>query len=321
MRDIPPDGLPLEHPAIEHLPEFICRVNPNSLVSACRNFNGSIAKWGEQRLMAYRSEDYAGMNRIALAKMDEEFGVTGTEFVAIPEETGVHFEDPRLAVIANRLYLIFAHVKFGIPNVCRQRMVELGTDLKISRDVDLPFGNAENGAVEKNWMPFELPGGDIGLVYSQRPHLIIDTVTTVGHQTQGLVQFKYGTRLSGRTPPLRIDADRYLAFFGGHVKHPYRGTRYHMGALLFSARAPFRVIAATPEPLVWGSEQSPTVFSSRPGAGHPICIYPAGAVRESEDEIIVSAAVNDSYTVLLRYSLKFLLWAMSPVDEQGGFVQ
>ncbi len=211
-------------------------------------------------------------------------------------------------------------MKFGIPNVCRQRMVELDAQIKIVREISLPFGNSDNGAVEKNWMPFEMPGGDLGLVYSQRPHLVIDTVSTAGHQTQGLVQWKYGTRLSGRTPPIRIDTDRYLAFFGGHVKHAFRGTRYYFGALTFSARAPFRILAATPEPLVWASEQSPTIFSSRPGAGHPICIYPAGIIRESEDEIILSAAVNDSYTVLLRYSLGYLLWSMAEVTEKGEFL-
>jgi predicted GH43/DUF377 family glycosyl hydrolase len=319
MRKFPPDGMPIDHPAIETLAEFFGRIEPSVLPPACRTFNGSLCRNGDLRLLAYREEDWHGMNRIVMAQLDADYAVTATHPIALPPEKGVHFEDPRLALVDGRLILFCAHVRFGVPNVCRQRAWVLdAAGQRPEREITLPFGRTEPGTVEKNWMPFELPDGGLGIVYSQRPHVVIEVETRRGHTTPGLMGWKHGKLLSGRTPPLRVSPDYYLAFFGGHVKHDWRGTRYFIGAVLFATRPPFAIEAATPEALAWGSEASPTLVSSRPGSGHPLCLFPAGIAREGT-EIIISCGVNDSYNALLKYSLPALLNGMVAVDKNGAF--
>ena len=169
-------------------------------------------------------------------------------------------------------------------------------------------------------MPFETPEGGLAIVYSQRPWTVIEHPSADGHTTPGLVGWRQpGKYLSGRTPPVKLPGGKmYLSFFGGHVKHEYRGSRYFMGALIFSADRPYSVIMATAEPLAWGTEASPTLLSSRPASGHPCCIYPAGCVIAG-GEVIVSCGVNDSYNVFLHYDLADLMAKMTPVNAEGQF--
>jgi len=316
MRDVPETGLPVEYPAIESLPEFFGVIE--GLNAACRNFNGSICHCRGETIMAYRSEAYSAINTVWMARLNGEFAPISTVQVRIPDEPGVHYEDPRIAMIGGMLHLMVAHVKFGIPNTCRQRLFILAEDFQPVQEIPLSYGNMDEGSVEKNWCPFEMPNGQLGIVYTQRPHFVIEYTTGNGYQTPGAKEWIFGNSMNGRTPPLRIEENYYLSFFGGHVKHDFRGTRYFMGAQLFNARMPFDVRHATKRPLVWGSEFSPTTLSARPNSGHPCCIFPAGIIRHGDD-VILSCGVNDSYIVLLRYSLGDLINKMSQVDERGMF--
>jgi predicted GH43/DUF377 family glycosyl hydrolase len=318
MRDLPDDGVECLHPPIERLPEFMGHISASGLNPACRNFNGAICEYQGRFVMAYRSEAYSALNSVWMAELNSEFAPVACVKINIPADPGVNYEDPRLAVVGGRLHLIVAHVKFGIPNTCKQRLFVLGEDWQPIQEIEVNYGNSQNGNIEKNWLPFELPNGGLGLVYSQRPHLVIDVASSIGHQTQGVKAWGYGKSMNGRTTPLRISESYYLSFFGGHIKHDFRGARYFVGAQLFRAAAPFDVLFATRNPLAWGSEFSPTVLSARPGSGHPCCLFPAGSVQSGSD-IIVSCGVNDSYIALLKYSIPELIAKMEPVNLRGEF--
>jgi predicted GH43/DUF377 family glycosyl hydrolase len=326
VASMPAAGLQLPHPAIEALPEFVGRLMPEQLwPGACRVFNGSIVRWGGRLIMAFRIERYDAMNELGICEVGDDLcSCTGAHLINLPPEPGAHFEDPRLAVVNRQLYLSFAHVSFGVMTVCRQRIVKLGGDtLDFAEEIEVRFGRAGAGIIEKNWMPFERENGRLGVVYSQQPHVVVDVGTRKGFTTAGITEWPLGGYLSGRTPPVRVDPGNvpaYLELFGGHVKHQGRGGRYYFGAQLIAASTPYPIIAATMNPLVWASESSQTIFSSRPGSGHPICIYPAGAVVDG-DEIIVSCGVNDSYIAFLCFSLAAILRQMTPVNIEGKFLK
>ena len=314
--NFPPTGLPLDFPAIEELPEFMGRVDVSSLHPCCRAFNPSICAFMGGRFMAYRSEAVNAINSVRLARLSADLAVTADMSVQLPPESGVQYEDPRLTEVAGKLHLMVVHVKFGMPNICKQRLFVIEPDGSVECEIPLPFGM--EGKPEKNWLPFELPGGDLGIVYTQKPHHVIEVTRAIGHMSPGLLDFKLGRMLSGRTPPLRVYGSTYLSFFGGHVKHSYRGARYFVGAQLFSAKPPYEIMAATPTPISWPSECAPNLFSDRQSSGHPICIFPGGIIKEG-DNLIVSCGVNDSYIVFLRYSLSALLRGMKAVDGDGHF--
>ena len=316
----PDGGYPPERPPIEELPEFVRRIE--GLFPCCRAFNGSLCLFRDKWIFAYRVERYDGINRLALAFMDEGGEVLANQWLSMPDETGSdHWEDPRLCVVGGRLVLACAYVRFAPMTFCQQRMFWLdGRTFQPVEEVEgLNFGqNHGSGCIEKNWMPLELPDGALGLVYNQRPHVVVDVATRRGYTTPGLMGWRHGKLLSGRTPPLRVNPDYYFAFFGGHIKHALRWGRYFIGAHLFESKPPYRIIAATPDPIAWGSEASPTLYSSRPGSGYPLCHFPAGAAVLG-NTIWMSSGINDSYNALFRYDLSKLIAGMRAVDMEGAW--
>ncbi len=307
-----PHCIPLPHPAIESLQEFVGVIDSRRLQPGARHYNGSICKWRDSIFLAYRYEQFDAVSKVGICELDAGFRVIRDAEVPIPAQETVHYEDPRLTVIGDRMILQFSHVRLGVPPLCRQRMAVIGEDFSFVEEIALPFGG--NG-IEKNWSPFELPNGNTGLVYGQSPRLVIEVETRAGAWSKASIVKPPGSSLSGRTPPIRINNDHFLEFVGGHIATQPRNARYWFAAQLFQASHPHAVVAGT-APLVWGTEASPTLFSPRPYAGHPLCIFPSGVMREGNDGVIVSCGVNDSYIALLRFNIGTLLEQMQPVAEE-----
>lgn len=315
-----PHEIDLPHPAIEDLPEFVCRIASEGLQRGVRHYNGSICRHQGRTFMAYRFETFRAVSHVGICELDSDFHVIA-DVKLHPElpDLRTNIEDPHLASVGDRLYIIVANVVRDFPPTCRQRLFELSTAvLGALAEVKTTFGNVHG--IEKNWTPFELPDGELGIMYKQRPRTVIRV-----HDSEGWTQPEpsvipkdkfsgEASSLSCRTSPLRLSDDYYLEIVGGHVKLAgprNRGTRYWFGAVLFEAKPPFKVVACTDKPLVWASEASPTIFNPLPGGGHPVCILPAGAMFDAEKRhIFVSCGVNDSYIAVLKFSVADILSKM-----------
>ena len=304
-----PHEIPLPYPAIEALPSYVARIASNDLSHGVRHYNGSIARHGKRVFMAYRVESFSAVSSVGLCELDSTFNVVADSMlnpsVTNPE---TQIEDPHMASVGGKLVVVVSNVVRGFPQVCQQRLFEIDPDdLAISSEIKASFGNVHG--IEKNWTPFELPDGSLGMVYKQRPRMVINVETKQGWATP---EAKFGpaeSSLSGRTGPLRVSEGHDLEFVGGHVKFQTRGTRYWFGAILFESKEPFKIVRATSEPLVWASEASPTIFNPLPRGGHPVCILPAGAMLDS-GYVYVSCGVNDSYNVILRFNVSKLIEEM-----------
>lgn len=302
-----PHEIDLPYPAIEELPSFVRRIESRDFQPGVRHYNGSIARHSGRIFMAYRVESYRAVSSVGVCELNEEFSVIRGELLS-PELSNpeTQIEDPHLASVRGRLICIVSNVVRGAVSTCQQRILIIDPDtLGICGELAHALGNV-NG-IEKNWTPFELPDGSLGVVYKQRPRTIARVNDREGWTWEGpdMRQKGDGSTVSGRTGPLRLPDGNYLEFVGGHVKLPptaRRGTRYWFGALVFEGKAPFRVLAHTAEPLAWASEASPTIFNPLPGGGHPVCIMPAGALVTGSD-VFVSCGVNDSYNVILRFDM------------------
>ncbi len=308
-----PHSIALPFPAIESLPEYVGTIDSRALQPGARHFNGSICRHGDGIFMAYRCEQFDAISKVGICELDAGFRVLRDAMVPIPEEVSAHYEDPRLASIGGRLILQFAHVRFGVPPLCKQRMAVIDPDsFAVVEEIALPFGSQ---GIEKNWSPFEMTDGGIGLVYSQKKRLVISVASRAGAWTNHAPVVPQGSTLSGRTPPLRISNDSYLEFVGGHMPCQPRNARYWFGAQLFQAAHPHGVTAFV-GPLVWGTEASMTLFSPRPFAGHPLCIFPSGAMLDGDD-VLVSCGVNDSFIAILKFNIKALIAQMTPVQNEA----
>jgi hypothetical protein len=303
-----PHSISLPYPAIENLPEFAGRIPSVTLTPGARHYNGSICRHQGEIFLAYRVESYSAVSQVGIAQLDEDFRVRRAQVVPIPCEVDSHIEDPRLCSVSGELFLMVADVRLRPMPICQQRLFEIDpVTLEPACEPMLGFGNI-NG-IEKNWTPFQLPSGDVGFVYRQKPRQVVQVSTRKGWTTPEVRIAPEGSTLSGRTPPLRINEEFYLEFVGGWIRQATRGGRYWFAAQVFEAKEPFRVVKFS-KVLCWGSEASPTLLSPRPRAGHPICIFPSGAMIEG-DYVTVSCGVNDSYIALLRYSIPELLAGMT----------
>lgn len=305
-----PHSIELPFPAIEALPEFAGRIPNSSLTPGARHYNGSICRHRGAIFLAYRVESYSAISQVGIAQLDEDFRVTRAQVVPLPGEDDSHFEDPRMTSAAGELFLLVADVRLRPIPVCQQRLFLIAPET-LEPMAEMVHGLGNPSAIEKNWSPFQLPSGDVGLVYKQRPRQVVRVADRKGWTSPEVRLAPEGSTLSGRTPPLRINGELYLEFVGGWIRQATRGGRYWMAALCFEAQEPFRVVKFS-KVLAWGSERSPTIFSPRPRAGHPICLFPSGAMLEG-DHVTVSCGVNDSYIALLRYSVPELLSGMANV--------
>lgn len=307
-RFVPPHEIDLPHPAIESLPEFVCRVESHDLQHGVRHYNGSIARHEGRIFMAYRFESFRALSRVGLCELDSDFRVLRDAVLEpVLEKRETQIEDPHMASVGGKLIIVISNVVREFPPTCRQRVFTVDPrNLRIEAEIDAPFGMG----IEKNWTPFELPDGSLGIVYKQRARMVIRVGDKEGWAHESPYVSPAESSLSGRTGPLRISDGLYLEFVGGHVRIQHRGTRYWFGALIFEAKPPFKVVDYTKEPLVWASEASPTLFNPIPKGGHPVCILPAGAMISGED-VHVSCGVNDSYVAILKFSLRDILRKMS----------
>ena len=306
-RFVAPHEIALPYPAIEELPQFVCRISSGDLAHGVRHYNGSVALHDGRIFMAYRFESFRAVSSVGFAELDPATFEVMKNTVLEPalDNPETHIEDPHLASVGGRLFVVVSNVVRGFPPVCRQRMLEVDPfSMTVVGEIPMTYGNIRG--IEKNWTPFELPDGSLGIVYKQKPRTVISVDSGEGWTAENLAVGPKDSSLSGRTGPLDV-GEFYLEFVGGHVVMPHRGTRYWFGAILFEKVAPFKVVHTTGEqPLVWASEASPTIFNPVPRGGHPVCILPAGAFVRG-GSVWVSCGVNDSYNVILRFSLDQLM--------------
>lgn len=303
-------------PALCMHPGFIRRYDFPPTLEAVRHYNPSIVEHRGGILMAWRIQDSAGYSRIVASRLTKNLNIVRQVDIQIDAPAKAHIEDPRLILIQGKLHLLVAQVVYGATYKFILRAFILDEDLQPSEEIPLPYG--QNGVkTEKNWIPFELPSGSLGLVYSIAPqHVVIDTATGEHFRTPGVERWRWGT-ISGRTNAIRLSSGSYLAFIGGHVPHPRRRSLYWAGAYLFSGDAPHAIIGVSSSPLLWASPQDPAIVNPFDDTWNPLCVFPAGLVRSGGD-VLVSLGLNDSYCCLLRWNLEDIMAGIIPPDAFTG---
>lgn len=277
-----------------------------------RFFNCSIIRHnGELILFARRSHNIknltVGMNDIVALKMNDQLVPMGGAKVGFPTTLHEqHHEDPRVCRMFGHLF-----VSATTFNVAKDRRSWSGAHQVIGRlndnfQVDYPadpiygFNGGSplmNTGNEKNWLWFEHDGlphmvymtDPEHIVVQFKPNLIepeIEYKTPFGHNI-----WKHG-HIRGGTPPVLVDGE-YWTFF--HSSTPWLGSkrRYHMGALAFESKPPFKITRYTPLPLLSGSKND---------EWHdflPLVVFPCGAILE-KGEWIITMGVNDCTSAWIK---------------------
>lgn len=206
----------------------------------------------------------------------------------------IQCEDPRVVWNEKRRCFYVMHVvwKKGSKYVAHQRLSVFNEAWQPVSDHNIAFGGNSNQFGggrhhEKNWSVF-FHDEKAMVLYSFSPHVIFSTDGSMPldvHRTEAPVHlWKYG-EIRGGTPPVRV-GDHYITFMHSSLWWKNVQKRYYMGAYIFEAKPPFKVLAITEKPILIGTDQDIRTL------GGPPCIFPCGADYR-DGSWLVTFGVND----------------------------
>jgi hypothetical protein len=155
-----------------------------------------------------------------------------------------------------------------------------------------PFGGNSMNVEEttrthqKNWC-WWFHDNQLHLLYHSKPWRIAaigkSFEDATPYESEG-VGVSYG-EIRGGTPPILVDG-LYWTFFHSSLPWVDRFRRYHMGAIGFESKPPFKPVMVTPSPILTGSQNDYWLPRK------PLVVFPGGALFKNGEWLIVYG-VND----------------------------
>ena len=269
-------------------------------------FNPTIIEHDGKLLMAYRYHQETLATSLAMAQIGAQGEILANDQLCTGTSS---FDDPKLFVFEGKLRV--SYIKSRWPSENPTCVVKIGTvgvvNLQDSLQPNFP-GNDGN-SMQKNAVFFER-NGRLYCIWKCSPSQQVfevsnDTVTPM-EETEG-PRWAYGP-IKGGTAPMEYDG-KLLRFFHSTLDNEFAfphkistRRRYFMGACLMEPSAPFKTVAVSKKPIVFGSEVGgvPDLFHFKPRV-----VFPGGAIAR-DGHFIVAVGVNDSQCALLKISPKEL---------------
>lgn len=259
------------------------------------SFNAAIFEDGHKLRLCWRDQ-WSG-SRLWVGDLDEEYRVSN------PVKLRLHHyncragrEDPRVFRWLGRLHLSFAGVELvngrTVVNQMLCRLDEAGFQ---AEEVWYPEYRGR-ASWEKNWGFFEF-ADELFCVYTIAPHTILHwdgTELLKAYETAWRPRWTGGA-LRGGAAPVRV-GDEFYSFFHGALDHPghHPQRTYSLGLYAFEAKAPFKPLRYTREPLMWPPEES------RPPNLPVSVVFPCGAVLR-EGRWLVSYGLHDRWIEIAEF--------------------
>lgn len=146
---------------------------------------------------------------------------------------------------------------------------------------------------EKNWIVF-FHKNKLHVDYGVNPHVVLEinsdgNVAKEYSSQADLSVWQYGTPRGGSNPVL-ID-DEYFTFFHSSTNWRTRkpGRQYHMGALAFESKPPFKITRISTEPLLSGNPDD--VWHEN----KPMVVFPCGVIFDGKNHFVTGGS-NDLQT-------------------------
>ena len=192
---------------------------------------------------------------------------------------------------------------------------------QLSDNKEVSSGSIQSGSIEKNWTPFEYPekSGNLYYIYSTSPHKILEinnsngllsakNISNSSNDIDQVWQKNTWGEIRGGTPARLVDGV-YITFFHSWKLFPdFKSLFYVMGAYIFEAKPPFKILAITPNPIFFQD-----VYSSPRRLSYLNTLYPAGFVVEKQGKetlLHVSCGENDTSIRIVTINKDALLRSM-----------
>ncbi len=292
-------------------------------------YNPSLLPFKEGYLLSFRVRYYNAStflqkicsvrtSFLGLVPLDRQFKVCGQPHLlqirSYEDRVSSSMQDGRLFQMGDKILLFFND--YGATrhrSSFAQYVVELveqqGKLQPKERAKQLRYPNMTS--IEKNWIPF-VAQGQLYLIYSTEPHLILEPDLTTGlcqsvADTTADTPWKWGI-IRGGTPAQQIE-EGLLTFFHSSQELPaasFFGTKvgrnYAMGAYLFEPSYPFTIRKMTPQPI--GSVEDYTKNNRRK------VVFPSGVAVDG-NHIHVVWGKNDTGIAVSTLDKRKLLAGMT----------
>lgn len=283
-------GLTLNLPDISQhtlTPLSVRRYDAATLGSTGDAFNASVMPWRGRELMAWRQHQVGSVIKLTdLATMqtwpmnlDDDACRNGRE-------------DPRLAIVAGKLYVVFTGVSAKRrTSVIYANIVETADGFAVGRVFAPDY--AARTRHEKNWSMFDY-GGKIHAVYSVTPHrvLAIDgSNATLAYETPWHGKFESGEPRGGASPIL-VDGEFWS--FAHTIRMADR--QYCTIAYTFDAKPPFAPRRYAKWPIVVPTPEG------KPETERNLATYCCGSYYdESRREFVISSGEHNAFATVKRF--------------------
>lgn len=266
-------------------------------------FNAGLLRYKDRLLLCYRT-DWAG-SRCHIAELGEDYNVLNTTQLSLPHARAMGGqEDPRLFVYREQLHIAYIGVERGRTSQLYARLTDDHSTEAIYYPEPTNYRRQE--PKEKNWSFFDYEG-HLMAVYETGPR---HTIITVDRNRAELlydtpVEFPWsGGFIRGGAPPVRV-GDLYYHWFHGRVgtdQYPW----YNMGLSVFEAKPPFKTVAFSAHPLLWGDMNA----NLKTDRSYACTAFPCGAVLDN-DTWKIGMGWNDRRIMIAE-------WNAADVDAEIG---
>lgn len=217
-------------------------------------------------------------------------------------------QDPRLFEVNGKIFMLYNDSVVSGRREVYIGEIELQNHYMYAKNI--LHLNYQQGAYrdQKNWSPF-IYDDQIYFIYTTNPYVILhwdqrtNSVTKVYAEHGAFGDAWNLGDLRGGTPAIYVkELDAYLTFFHSCLRYREREPKtlkvhqpfsriYYMGAYLFDAKPPFKILAYTPQPLSYKDQYKKLNVNYH-------IIFPCGLL-EQEDRFLISAGIQDEKTEIL----------------------
>lgn len=283
------------------------QINARKLIQSPRCWNPGLFRYAGRLWMSYRYhlDEPSGRCATAIQRLDEKTlqPIGRGQRIVFPNDNGTqHYEDARLFCFRGEPYLSVTEMTGYQPGVdysCQVKLARLqlvgASNWKVRDYLTPQHGNNDGAAKEKNWIFFE-SGKKLWFIYQDSQHHEVcrldgDKVVET-HETPAAA-WPWG-QVRGGCPPIELAGKLYCVFHSSiATEDPPHFVRYYAGVYEMEAKAPFRILRVSRQPLMCGSEADGHRVDPRYTAGwKPYVVFPGGIVDQGAGQL-VSVGVND----------------------------
>lgn len=256
--------------------------------------------------LAYRLEDCMGRSSVWICEVDKSPGRAMracNHWCAVPATDEHHAEDPRLVRTGDGMLLVWERVRIQGGKWVQIKLMCNVLDMaaqKLGAEIDTDFDGNGTTKAQKNWQFFNGPRG-LSWVHWCNPLQVVEwnglKVRTTG------AEIKWGAELHGGSPPFEVAPGHWLMMVHGRVPDGRRIFRYYAAALTFKMDPEPRITGISRKPVLWASEEDPTVLCPRDPYYFPVVVFPTGLVEDPDGRFTLAAGINDSSIAFFRFTL------------------